>query len=83
MKADNEEVVQLKPLTGWKIAEVAGVAIVLSVEYAGSAEDLDREVSQEIPLVLTVEQCFELAAALKRNADLLLSGADAERKPSQ
>lgn len=83
MKADKGGIVQLKPLTGWKIAEIAGIAIVVSVEYADSAEDLERGVSQEIPLVLTVEQCFELAAALKRNADLLLSAADAERKPSQ
>jgi hypothetical protein len=49
MKADKDGVVQLKPLTGWKIAEVAGVAIVVSVEYADSAEDLERELSQEIP----------------------------------
>jgi hypothetical protein len=83
MKADKGGLLQIKPLTGWKIAEVAGVAIVVSVEYADSEQDFERGEFQEIPLVLTVEQCFELAAALKKNADLLLTATDAERNPSQ
>jgi hypothetical protein len=83
MKADKAGNLELKPLTGWKIAEVAGIAVVVSVEYANSEQDFEHGVFQEIPLVLTVEQCFELAAGLKKNADLLLSAADVERKPSQ
>jgi hypothetical protein len=63
--------VKVKPVMGWTIGPVAGSAVLLAIQYADNPQSLERGGSQ-IPLVLTPEQCLELAKVLVKAATKLL-----------
>jgi len=68
-ETDSEGNVILKPVTGWNIAPVAGVAVLLQFVYLDSETDTD---GKRIQFVLKPDVCLELAEVLTRQAERLL-----------
>lgn len=68
---ENGEVV-MKPVTGWKIAPVAGIAVLLAIQYVETPAELETGDSKSIQLVLTPQKCLELAEVLTRVAKRIL-----------
>jgi hypothetical protein len=63
----------LKPMTGWEIRHVAGMLMILGIEYSDSQDELDKGLNQTLPLVLQPALALEFAEALKKWANKLLA----------
>lgn len=61
-----------KPVIGWTIASVAGMSVLLAVQYVETDEQLLAMRGQSVPLLLTPRQCLELAEELKKHASNIL-----------
>jgi len=72
-KTDENGNIILKPMTGWELRHVAGMLIIIGIEYADSQDELERGVSQTIPLVLQPALALDFAETLKREANKLLA----------
>lgn len=72
-ETDREGNLLLKPMAGWELKSVAGMALILGIEYAENQEALEMGETQTIPLVLLPALALELAEALKRRASALLA----------
>ncbi len=71
-KTDTNGDVILKPMTGWEVRHVAGVLMILGIEYADSQAELEKGLSRTLPLVVQPTLALEFAEALKREANKLL-----------
>lgn len=69
---DAEGMIVTRPLTGWNIAPIAGVAILCQLKYVMSEEELRAGTEHNIQLVLTPLQANELAGMLARQGSRLL-----------
>ena len=67
--------VRLKPLTGWKLRDAAGIFVMASIQYADSAQEIEQGGVKTIAFVVTPQQCLELAAALTRSGNHILARA--------
>lgn len=63
-----------KPVMGWSISHVAGAALLLTIRYADTPDELERLHSKPITLALTPQQGLEIAEALKRHSQNLIDG---------
>ena len=74
-RTDENGNVILKPMTGWEIRHVAGMLMILGIEYSDSPEELEKGLSQTLPLVLQPTLALKFAEALKKEASKLLAAA--------
>ena len=72
-KTDENGNVILKPMTGWEIRHISGMLLIVGITYSDSPDELERGMSQTLPLVLKPELALDFAEALKRAASGLLS----------
>ena len=72
-KTDKDGNVILKPMTGWEMRHVAGMLMILGIEYADSQDELEKGVSRTLPLVLQPALALDFGEALKREASKLLA----------
>jgi hypothetical protein len=72
-KLDRDGNIPTKPLVGWTIGQVGGVALLLEAQYAQSPEELETEQQQTLCLALSIPLALQLADALKRHAEKLLN----------
>jgi hypothetical protein len=72
-RTDENGNVILKPMTGWEIRHVAGMLMILGIEYSDSQDELDKGLNQTLPLVLQPALALEFAEALKKWANKLLA----------
>ncbi|MGC2212931.1 MAG: hypothetical protein WA400_18030 [Silvibacterium sp.] len=61
------------PLTGWNILPMAGSAVLLQAQYVETPEELERREHRIIQLALTPPMALELAEALSKVANPLMS----------
>jgi hypothetical protein len=72
-KTDDNGNVILKPMTGWEMRHVAGMLMILGIEYSDSPEELEKGLSRTLPLILQPALALDFAEALKREASNLLA----------
>jgi hypothetical protein len=65
---DEDGQVKLQPITGFAVAPVATIAVMIQVDYAESQAALETGDMGRKQFVLYPEQALELAEALKRAA---------------
>jgi hypothetical protein len=71
IETDGKGHVITKPVTGYTLAPVAGIAVLLAIRYVESPEELESGTSKQIQFVLTPPQCLEIAGAMTRQAERL------------
>jgi hypothetical protein len=71
LDTDGEGNVILKPVTGWTLASVGELAVLLQVQYEDGPEDIGTT-GKRIQFVLTPPKCLELAEILTKHAKRLL-----------
>ena len=69
-----------KPVTGYTIGPVAGMAVLLAIEYVESPAELESGKSKRIQLILTPQQTLEIADVMTRRAKSLLQPASGETR---
>jgi len=62
----------LKPVTGWTSAEVAGIGVLLAIQFADTPAQLEKDECSRLQLYLTPQQCLELSERLTKLARHLL-----------
>jgi hypothetical protein len=72
LKTDGTGNILLNPVTGWTMAPVAEIAVLLAIEYAPYPAGLETGERQSLQFVLTPPKALELAEALTRQAKRLL-----------
>ena len=70
---DSDGNIITKPVTGWTTGTVAGIAVLLAIQYAETPEELEKGHSKQIQLTLTAQQSLELAEKLTTLARILLA----------
>ena len=80
-ETDSDGHIVTKPVTGWTTASLAGVSVLLAIQYAETPQALETEDSKQIQLVLMPQQCLELAEALKKAGKSLLEDQSPPAKP--
>lgn len=71
-ETDQQGNVITKPVTGYTTAPVAGIAVLLAVQYVESQAELETGHSKQIQFVLTPQQSLEIADSLRRQAERIL-----------
>ena len=71
----------LKPLIGWKVAPIVESAVLLAVQYADSAAELETG-GRSLQLALTPLQSLELAEGLTREVRRILANMFSTQKPN-
>lgn len=66
----------LKPVTGYTTAPVAGVAVLLQVQFVNSDSELQAGASQRLQFVMTPQIAQEIGDSLRRQAARLLAPSD-------
>jgi hypothetical protein len=74
LETDENGDILTRPVTGWSIFPVAEIAVLLAVRYVETPEQLETGANKQLQLVLTPQQCLELAETLKRRANAILAG---------
>ena len=69
---DENGEVKLQPVTGFAVAPMATIAVMVQVDYVESEEALETECTERKQFVLYPQQALELAEALKKVASPLL-----------
>ena len=59
-------------MTGWGITDVAGMFLMIAVEYAENQEQLETGERKQLQTILAGAMALEIAEALKRAASILL-----------
>lgn len=68
-----------RPVTGWLTATVAGIGVVLGIEYVDTPEALEKDECKSIQFSLTPQQCLlDLSGLLTKRANQLLAPATPE-----
>ena len=70
----DDGVVTTKPVMNWSLSHVAGAALLLTIHYADTPDELERGDSKPITLALSPQLALEIAEALKRNSENMLAG---------
>ena len=66
---DETGVIPTKPLKGWNIGHVGGVALLLEVHHADSPEELETDQKHTLCLAITLPQALQLSDVLKKYAE--------------
>ena len=74
-KTDENGQVILNPLTGWELHHIAGMLMILAIDYAENQDELEKGVTRRLPLVVSPALALDLAVALQRSASKLLAEA--------
>lgn len=72
LKKDKDGNIVTCPITGWGITSVAGVSLILTLEYVETETQLERGERRQLQTLLTPSMALEFAEALKRAANGLL-----------
>jgi len=67
--------VVMNPLMGWNILPVAGAVVLLQAQYVQNPEELEKGEFRIIQFALTPPLALELAEALRKAANPLMSVA--------
>jgi hypothetical protein len=70
-EADQSGNVKLKPIIGWEIGPVAGISLLLAIQYAESPQEFQTG-GKSVRFVLTPEQALLLAEKLQKAGKSLL-----------
>lgn len=69
LKLDSEGHIATQPLTDFAVAELAGVGILLSIEYLKEPREFGQDVApQHLQLLLSPSKAVHLAALVARTA---------------
>lgn len=72
-----------KPVMGWALMPVAGIAVLLAILYAETPQELETGDTRQIQFVLTPQACLELAERLTSiGKELLESHSPADKPPN-
>jgi hypothetical protein len=71
-ETDKDGNVILRPVTGWTMAPVAEMSVLLAIEYAETPEELENGTTHRMQFGLLPQECLRLAEALTRQAQRLL-----------
>ena len=82
LETDSNGDIITQPLTGWTTATLAGIAVLLAFQCVETPLELETGSSKSIQLVLTPEQCLELAERLTELAMSLLEVQSYPGKPA-
>jgi hypothetical protein len=82
LEKDNDGNVITKPVTGWTTGTLAGIAVLLALEYADSPLELETGHSKSIQLALSAQQSLELAERLTKLGKSLLEDQSHSEKPA-
>lgn len=80
LEKDSQGNVITKPVVGWITAPMAGMAVILQMQYVDSPEQLDAGGRTKLQFVLTPQQCQELAETLTRQAARVMNSPDTGRR---
>lgn len=72
LQTDKDGNIIVRPVVGWTTHQVAGIAVLLTVEYVETEEGLQTGYSQSVQLGLTAAMCQELSDALSKAAKGIL-----------
>jgi hypothetical protein len=72
LEKDSNGDIITRPVTGWTTGTLAGIAVLLVLEYAESPQELETGHSKSIQLALSVQQSLELAERLRTLGKRLL-----------
>jgi hypothetical protein len=64
-----------QPVTGWGVRPVAGLMVLLQIEYVQNPEQLESGQRLQLQGLIRADLALEMAEALKRAADALVGGA--------
>lgn len=70
LQKDAQGNIILRPVTGWTTATIAGISVLLAIQYSDSLENIEKP--QSLQLGLTAQQALELAETLTKQANRLL-----------
>lgn len=70
LEIDSSGNVVTKPIVGWKVLTVAGISVLVAIQYVDTPEELETGGSKQIQLALMPQQCIDLAEALKKNSQV-------------
>jgi hypothetical protein len=74
-ETDLEGNIITKPVVGYTMSPIAGMFVLLAVQYSDSPEALERGENRQIQFALMPQQCLEIAEALTRQAKRLIGPA--------
>jgi hypothetical protein len=69
---DENGEIKLQPVTGFTIAPVATIAVLLQIEYVENQTALETQDTERKQFVIYPQQALEIAEALRRAAEPLL-----------
>jgi hypothetical protein len=72
LQKDKEGNIITLPMTGWGITDVAGMSLILTIQYVETPEQLETGERKQMQTIVTVQKALELAEALRRAASGLL-----------
>ena len=78
LQKDKNGNIVTKPVTGWITGTLAGIAVLLAIQYAETPEEIPNP-GKQIQLALMPQQCLELAEKLTTLAKRVLE--DRSGKP--
>jgi len=70
---DEKGEIPTKPLTGWNIGHLKGMALLLEVHYAETQEELETGERHALCLAISLPLALQLSEALKKYAEGFLS----------
>jgi hypothetical protein len=70
----------LRPMSGYQIGSIAGMSLLLVIEYLENPSALENEGSKSIQLAVNPLEALQLAEALTKRAMQLLQPADPDTK---
>jgi hypothetical protein len=73
-ETDSNGDIVTNPVTGWMTLPVAGIAVLLAIQYIETPLDIDAANGKSVQLVLTPQQCLDLAEKLTDLAVGLFEG---------
>lgn len=72
---DKNGEIPTKPLKGWNIGHVNGMALLLEVHYADTAEELETDQKHTLCLAFSLPMALELSEILRKYAEGFLNQA--------
>jgi hypothetical protein len=70
---DSKGEIPTKPLKGWNLGHVNGMALLLEVHYAETQEELETDQKHTLCLALSLPMALELSERLRKYAEGFLS----------
>jgi hypothetical protein len=82
LELDSSGNVAVKPVTGWTTGTVAGIAVLLGIQYAETPEALGRGDNNQIQFVLTPQLSLDLAEKLTTLANKVIGDQSHSARPA-